>query len=677
MTGMTRADPLPLVDSLRVTPVSSQTMTMEKASFWIRTENGHSGNNGPDARVHSFSPDGRFLAARSATSEQLEVWDTTTGKSLGKFGRAPFSAQPAYFPDGKTLLVIGAFGRTSCCVDVWDVEKRKRINSLDEDVNQKPFCAAAVSPDGKTVALAILAPVEGQTHLMFHFWDAMTGEELRVARGSVQPLDPSTSWQESPIDGLCFAPDGRSLAVVVGRAVTLVETATGKERCVLGWLTERREVNFRQELYYILSKRELVRTSLAWSPDGRTLAAGCADGAVRLWDIASGREYAPLAGHAGPVRCLTFGRDGKTLRSLGGDNKVLTCSLDKLKLDWFPRRDKLDESELANWWEALAGDDVLARNVAVVALAQSPGSALPFLKQQLVKVPRADHDRLEQLLTDLTREDFNARKAIVIELAKHSEATLAVGKKMNEEHPGRLDPVTERVLKRLADNSSDGPSRNLLALEALARMDTDDARRFLKDLSEGEPAAALTQEAKVMLARRAPDRPSQLDDSAGLIKQLASDDSHQAFAVLRALVSRPKASVPLLCAEIKKAVARDAFGDPTQIPRLIRQLDDEDFGVREQASKELARWGTVAVPALRKTLADGASAEMKVRLEALLRDPSQWSISPDQLQAERTLEALERIGGDDVRRALIDLGRQTRNPILNAAIADIVRRLGN
>ncbi len=48
----------------------------------------------------------------------------------------------------------------------------------------------------------------------------------------------------------------------------------------------------------------------AFSPDGTTLASGGFDRAVKLWDVAAGREWATLDGHEGWVAAVAFSPDG-------------------------------------------------------------------------------------------------------------------------------------------------------------------------------------------------------------------------------------------------------------------------------------------------------------------------------------------------------------------------------
>jgi WD40 repeat protein len=61
---------------------------------------------------------------------------------------------------------------------------------------------------------------------------------------------------------------------------------------------------------------------VAFSPDGATLAAGCSDGVIRLWDVVSGDLRLTFSGHVGTVRRLAFAPDGRTLASLGDDHTL-------------------------------------------------------------------------------------------------------------------------------------------------------------------------------------------------------------------------------------------------------------------------------------------------------------------------------------------------------------------
>jgi WD40 repeat protein len=106
------------------------------------------------------------------------------------------------------------------------------------------------------------------------------------------------------VSSVAFSPDGKLLALAVPGSVRLWDSGTGKE--LRRW-----------------SAPTHAGTTLAFSPDGEVLAAGCSDKAVHRWDIASGKELASLRGHAEQVSGIAFTADGKRLASGSGDRICL------------------------------------------------------------------------------------------------------------------------------------------------------------------------------------------------------------------------------------------------------------------------------------------------------------------------------------------------------------------
>lgn len=63
--------------------------------------------------------------------------------------------------------------------------------------------------------------------------------------------------------------------------------------------------------------------ALAFSPDAKMLASASADGSVRIWDLATGKDQRMASGHQGGVTTVVFGVDGKILVSGGLDGLII------------------------------------------------------------------------------------------------------------------------------------------------------------------------------------------------------------------------------------------------------------------------------------------------------------------------------------------------------------------
>ena len=93
------------------------------------------------------------------------------------------------------------------------------------------------------------------------------------------------------------------------------------------------------ELLRVLEGHTNRVSSVAFSPDGTTLASGSFDNTIRLWDVATGNQISPLRGHTGPVLSVAFSPDGKTLVSGSEDRTVRIWDATG---DWMKLTDELE-----------------------------------------------------------------------------------------------------------------------------------------------------------------------------------------------------------------------------------------------------------------------------------------------------------------------------------------------
>ena len=115
--------------------------------------------------------------------------------------------------------------------------------------------------------------------------------------------------RKDPIHSVAFSPDSKLLA---SGGESKYKTTDGQKTTIYLWSVDSRE------LVRTLSGHDLRVNTLAFSPDGQTLASGSNDSTVRLWDVNTGKQLYVLEGHSSNVGTVAFTPDGGSLISSGG-----------------------------------------------------------------------------------------------------------------------------------------------------------------------------------------------------------------------------------------------------------------------------------------------------------------------------------------------------------------------
>jgi WD40 repeat protein len=272
----------------------------------MRTLAGHAA----PIRCVAFSPDGKRLASAGGDYGQpgeVKVWDMATGRELLCLrGHKDLVSCVAFSPGGRRLASANGGVRTPGEIKVWDAVDGRELVCLP--AHAIPVRGLAFSPDGRQLASygggvgpAGGYPSPGEVKV----WDAADGRQLLCIPGN-----EAADWVNA-FSAVAFSPAAteprRRLAFADGRTVRVCDPATGKELFRLG-------------------KHPYVVNSVAYSPDGRRLASGSADGVVKVWDADTGKET--LAFHqAGGVGGLAFSPDSRRLAAAAGDNIVKVWDL--------------------------------------------------------------------------------------------------------------------------------------------------------------------------------------------------------------------------------------------------------------------------------------------------------------------------------------------------------------
>ncbi|BBD61387.1 protein kinase [Nostoc sp. HK-01] len=122
-------------------------------------------------------------------------------------------------------------------------------------------------------------------------------------------LERTLTGHSNPVDSVAFSPDGNTLASgSYDKTIKLWNLTTGEQIRT-----------FSGHFHTVIS--------VVFSPDGKTLASGSWDETIKLWNLATGEQIHTLKEHSDIVMSVAFSPDGNTLASGSSDTTIKLWNL--------------------------------------------------------------------------------------------------------------------------------------------------------------------------------------------------------------------------------------------------------------------------------------------------------------------------------------------------------------
>ncbi len=258
--------------------------------------------NGSGVQAVAFSEDGKLLASVGG-DRVVRVWNVATGREVKSFrgGHVGEMTCVAFSADGKTLAAGSYAGKDNSgdVLSLWDFHTGRCLQAWKRSDSQCQTNAVAFSPDGKSFATSVQQKSEAEQGMI-------DVNQIRNTR-SGELLAQYRPFKHGDARRLAFSPDGKILAAI---NFSIPQNDDG--------LIHLWDVLDAKELPPLRGHRGTV-VSIAFSPEGKTLASAGRDMTYRLWDLTTGKEIArDVSESEDYYRFVGFAAGGKALLRVDG-----------------------------------------------------------------------------------------------------------------------------------------------------------------------------------------------------------------------------------------------------------------------------------------------------------------------------------------------------------------------